>query len=133
MLGEGHGEASSGVSRSEVAILALGNALAAKHLLDTHPAQRLPDDIDQRLGEETATEGTTRSEVARAAIAEYLAKAEKERFMAEVIAAARALAADPAAMAESRELAEDMADDGLDPIIEAERSAGHEPGNKWWR
>ena len=45
--------------------------------------------------------------------------------MAEMVAAGRALAADPQARAEAREIAEELAlaDEGLDVIIAAERAA----------
>ena len=94
---------------------------------------RLPEDIETRLAEEARLEGRPRSEVAREAIAEYLERREKERFMAEMVAAARALAADPAARRESLEIANDLPDDGLDVIIESETAAGIDPGEKWWR
>ncbi|MFZ5594821.1 MAG: hypothetical protein ACOY4D_11310 [Pseudomonadota bacterium] len=69
------------------------------------------------------------------AIAEYLHRKERERFMAEMITAATALAADPAAVAESLEIANDFykADEGLDAIIEAERVAGIDHNEKWWK
>jgi len=94
---------------------------------------RLPDDIDARLGEEALAEGKNRSEIARQAIAEFLARREKERFMAEIVAAAAALAADPAARREALELAEAGADEGLDALIAEECAAGIDPDAKWWR
>jgi len=94
---------------------------------------RLPDELESQLTHEAELEGKARSEVAREAIADYLARRERERFMAEMVAAARALAADPAATAEALEIANDLADQGLDAIIEAERAAGIDPGKKWWK
>ncbi|MDO9161180.1 MAG: ribbon-helix-helix protein, CopG family [Methylococcaceae bacterium] len=94
---------------------------------------RLPDDIEANLKAEAQLEGKTQSEIARQAITEYLARREKERFMAKMIAAGRALAADPQAWAESREIAEGLADEGLDAIIAAERAAGIDPDEKWWK
>lgn len=96
---------------------------------------RLPDELESQLTYEAELEGKPRSEVAREAIAEYLARREKERFMAEIVAAAKALAADPAATAEAREIAHDfdMVDDGLDAIIETERAAGIDHHQKWWK
>lgn len=94
---------------------------------------RLPDEIETRLTEEARIEGCPRSEVARAAIVEYLERREKERFMAEMVAAAQALAADPAARRESLEIANDLPDDGLDAIIASEIAAGIDPDEKWWR
>jgi predicted transcriptional regulator len=94
---------------------------------------RLPDEIEARLTQEAGLEGRPRSEIARAAIVEYLERREKERFMAEMVAAAQALANDPEARREISEMAEDLVDDGLDAIIAAERAAGIDPGEKWWR
>lgn len=94
---------------------------------------RLPDSIEAQLKEEARIEGKSQSEIARLAIVEYLQRREKERFMAEMVAAGRALAADPQAWAESREIAEDLVDEGLDTIIAAERAAGINPDEKWWK
>jgi metal-responsive CopG/Arc/MetJ family transcriptional regulator len=94
---------------------------------------RLPDDFDTRLEEEARLDGKTRSEIARQAIAEFLERREKERFMAEMVAAAQALAADPAARREALELANDLVDEGLDAIIASEIAAGINPDEKWWR
>ncbi len=96
---------------------------------------RLPEELEARLSHESDLEGKPRSEVAREAIAEYLARREKERFMAQLAAAAKALAANPAAVAESLEIANDFdsIDEGLDAIIESERAAGIDPNQKWWK
>jgi predicted transcriptional regulator len=94
---------------------------------------RLPEDIEANLKAEARLEGKTQSEIARLAITEYLARREKERFMAEMVAAGRALTADPQAWAEAREIAEDLVDEGLDAIIAAERAAGIDPDEKWWK
>jgi predicted transcriptional regulator len=45
---------------------------------------RLPDDIEAQLKAEAQLAGKTQSEIARQAIMEYLARREKERFMAEM-------------------------------------------------
>lgn len=94
---------------------------------------RLPDEIENRLSHEARIKGCPRSEIARTAIVEYLERREKERFMAEMVAAAQALAADPAARREALELANDLTDEGLDTIIAAEIAAGINPDEKWWR
>jgi predicted transcriptional regulator len=94
---------------------------------------RLADDIDQRLAQEAEAEGKSRSEVARAAIVEYLERRERERFMAEMVAEMRQAYADPDVRREALEIAEDTVDDGLDAIIEEERAAGIDPDEKWWR
>lgn len=94
---------------------------------------RLPDDFDARLEEEARLEGKTRSEIARQAIAEFLERREKERFMAELVEEARRAYADPAIRREALEIANDTVDDGLDQVIADERAAGIDPGEKWWR
>jgi predicted DNA-binding protein len=94
---------------------------------------RLPDEIEVRLTQEAGLEGRPRSEIARAAIVEYLERREKERFMAELVAAAQAMSADPAARREALEIANEVPDDGLDAIIAAEIAAGIDPDEKWWR
>ena len=94
---------------------------------------RLPDEFDTRLEEEARLAGKTRSEIARQAIAEFLDRREKERFMAEMVAAARALAEDPEARRESLEIANEFPDDDLDAIIASEVAAGIDPNEKWWR
>lgn len=94
---------------------------------------RLPDDFDTRLEEEARLEGKTRSEIARQAIAEFLERREKERFMAEMVEEARRAYADPAIRKEALEIANDTVDDGLDQVIADERAAGIDPGEKWWR
>jgi len=94
---------------------------------------RLPDDFDTRLEEEARLAGKTRSEIARQAIAEFLERREKERFMAELVEEARRAYADPAIRKEALEIANDTVDDGLDQVIADERAAGIDPGEKWWR
>jgi predicted transcriptional regulator len=94
---------------------------------------RLPDHVEAQLKEEARIEGKSQSEIARIAIVEYLQRREKERFMAELVAAGRALANDPQAWAESREIAEGLADEGMDAMIAAERAAGMDPNKKWWK
>jgi predicted transcriptional regulator len=94
---------------------------------------RLPDEIERRLMEESRLEGCPRSEVARAAIVEYLDRREKERFMAELVEEMRRAYADPEIRREALEIANDTVDDGLDAVIADERAAGIDPGEKWWR
>lgn len=94
---------------------------------------RLPDEIEARLTQEAGLEGRPRSEIARAAIVEYLERREKERFMAELVEEARRAYAIPAIREEALEIANDTVDDGLDQVIADERAAGIDPGEKWWR
>jgi predicted transcriptional regulator len=51
---------------------------------------RLPDEVEARLDAEARREGVARSEVARAAIVEFLDRRERDRFLAEIARAARA-------------------------------------------
>lgn len=51
---------------------------------------RLDDELDRRLAREANLENQTRSELARAAIANYLAERERRRFQAQILRAARA-------------------------------------------
>ncbi|MCQ8182233.1 ribbon-helix-helix protein, CopG family [Methylomonas sp. SURF-1] len=95
---------------------------------------RLPDDVEANLKAEAQLAGKSQSEIARLAITEYLARRERERFMAEMVEAARALANDPQARAEALQIAADFdaVDDGLDRLIAEERAAGIDPDEKWW-
>ena len=56
---------------------------------------RLPDTLEARLAEEAHRAGVARSEVARAAIIEFLDRKERARFLAAFIADARAGYRDP--------------------------------------
>lgn len=94
---------------------------------------RLPDEIETRLSNEARIEGRPRSEIARAAIVEYLERREKERFMAELVEEARRAYAVSEIRLEALEIANDTVDDGLDAVIADERAAGIDPGEKWWR
>ena len=94
---------------------------------------RLPDDLDAQLGEEARLEGKSRSEIARLAIADFLARREKERFMAEFVREMKLAYSDPAIRQEALELAEAGVDDGLDALIAEERAAGIDPEAKWWK
>jgi predicted DNA-binding protein len=87
---------------------------------------RLPEDIEQQLAAEAKREGRPRSEIVREAIADYLTRRERERFMAEIIAAANAIGRDTVASAETRELAN--ADDDLPP-----EDTDHDGFGRWWR
>ena len=51
---------------------------------------RLPDELERLLAREAELERKGRSEIAREAIADYLARRERERFPGEIARAARA-------------------------------------------
>jgi predicted transcriptional regulator len=63
---------------------------------------RLPDDIDRCLTREAERTQRAKSEIARDAIADYLKRQERERFLAEIARAARA-----GGGAEARDLADE--------------------------
>ena len=69
---------------------------------------RLPEGLEAKLEEESRLTGRPRSEVARDAIADYLARVERERFLARLEAAARNLAADPETRSEALAVAEEF-------------------------
>ena len=83
---------------------------------------RLPDELEHRLEEEAHREGVPRSEVARQAISDYLGRRERERFMNELVAEARAGYGIAAVRDEALALAEDalVSDDGTDE-------------ERWWK
>ena len=97
---------------------------------------RLPEDLDHRLEEEARREGLPRSEVARQAISDYLARRERERFMSELVAEARAAYTDEAMRRETLEMAEDFQEADNEALDKAE---GHKPGEperdeeRWWK
>jgi len=95
---------------------------------------RLPEDIEQQLNEEARFSDKNRSELVREAVGEYLTRRQKERLIAEMKNAARALYADSEAAAEARRIQQDFdAVDTTQQQIEAEeRAAGIDPDKKWW-
>jgi len=68
---------------------------------------RLPEDLESRLDEEARREGLARSEIARTAIAEFLERKERQRYIAAFVAEARAAYADPKIRKEALALAEE--------------------------
>lgn len=62
---------------------------------------RLPEPLERRLLEEARLCGQPRSELLREALEELLARRQRQRFEAELVAAARALACDAGARSES--------------------------------
>ncbi|HSC16006.1 MAG TPA: ribbon-helix-helix protein, CopG family [Gammaproteobacteria bacterium] len=68
---------------------------------------RLSEDLESRLDEEARREGVGRSEVARTAIAEFLDRRERERYIAAFVAEARAAYADPEIKDQALALAEE--------------------------
>lgn len=68
---------------------------------------RLPEDLESRLDQEARREGVPRSEVARTAIAEFLERKERERYIAAFVAEAQAAYADPRIRKEALGLTEE--------------------------
>lgn len=68
---------------------------------------RLPDDLVSMLDEEARREGLARSEVARAAIADFLERKVRERYVAAFVAEAKAAYADPDVRTEALAMAEE--------------------------
>lgn len=95
---------------------------------------RLTEEVERGLDRETELSGKSRSDLVREAIGEYLTRKERERFMAEMVAAAKALYSDPEARKEAREIQADFdaIDTSIDRLIDEERAAGIDPDEKWW-
>ena len=68
---------------------------------------RLPDDVEARLSREAARLERPKSEVARDAIIDYLARLERERFLGEIARAARVRGDDEALTVASEALITD--------------------------
>lgn len=94
---------------------------------------RLPEDLAFRLDREADLEGKMRSEIVRQAIDHYISFLERERFLTKMVEAARSLAEDREARAESKELSENLVDEGLDSLIAAEHEDGTDSGLTWWK
>jgi predicted DNA-binding protein len=67
---------------------------------------RLPEDLEAKLEEQARLSKRPRSELAREAIADYLARLERERFLSSLETAARNLASDPRSNREALSTAE---------------------------
>ncbi len=99
---------------------------------------RLPEELDHRLGDEARLEQLPRSEVVRIAIVDYLARRERERFMADLVSEARTAYADDSIRASALEMAEEgmtASNEALD-IAEGRKARGSrrlEPAEKWWK
>jgi predicted transcriptional regulator len=89
---------------------------------------RLPDDLESRLDEEARREGVARSEIARAAIAEFLAQRERQRYLAAFVAEARAAYADPGIRKNALALAEEAVPLDNEGLRVAERGAPYGGG-----
>lgn len=95
---------------------------------------RLPEEVEESLEREAEIAHRSRSDLVREAIGEYVTRRERDRYIAEMTEAARALYADPAVRTEDREIQADLdaIDESIDHIEAEERAAGIDPDEKWW-
>lgn len=90
---------------------------------------RLSEELEERLDQEARLRETNRSEVARQALADYLRRSERERFMAELLEEARQLKNDP----ETLRLVEEWLPIDNEAMEIAEgRPAGAGEEDPWW-
>lgn len=90
---------------------------------------RLPDDLARRLAEEARQAHVPRSDLAREAISEWLARRERARRERRLEAAARVIAEDPALYREARSMAQDF----LPLENEASEPGEDVDAERWWR
>jgi predicted transcriptional regulator len=93
---------------------------------------RLPEHLGSLLDQEARITGCARSDIIREALMEYLRQQQRRRFMDAYVAEARAGYADPALLAEVRELADEaltLDEEGV-ASLEAATSDRDQP---WWR
>ncbi|GAB6041932.1 CopG family ribbon-helix-helix protein [Endothiovibrio diazotrophicus] len=96
---------------------------------------RLDDELSSAFDREAQLCHKKRSELAREVLAEYVRRRENERYMAGLAKAARALATDPEAQRESREIAEEFlaADNEALAIAEGRDPDVPWPEEQWWK
>lgn len=95
---------------------------------------RLSDNLDKQLTALAVQTHQNRSELARTALEKYVQEQERERLMAEMVAAARFLATNPEARAESLAIAEEflpLDNEALD-LAEGRKPGDPEP-EQWWK
>lgn len=97
---------------------------------------RLDEELELRLANEAHVEGKPRSEVIRSALAEYLERRERERFMAEMVGEMRQAYSSRARRLEAIELGEELlaldaetADTGSD----MNGADAQTPSDRWWK
>ncbi len=86
---------------------------------------RIPDELDEKLNREARRENRSRSELLREALGEYLERREKERFVSELVAEARAGYGDPDVAGDARTIANDF--------LELEDESLDDADEKWWK
>lgn len=95
---------------------------------------RLPVNLDRQLTVLAAQTHQNRSELVRVALEKFLRDQEREQLLAGVLEAARFLATNPEARAESNAIAEEfaIADSEALAISEGRKPGDRKPG-KWWK
>lgn len=93
---------------------------------------RLPDELEARLEREAQLAGKKRSELAREAIASYLQRQERTRFVADMVQEARALYSSPGTREDSLNVAGEGLEEWLESVEAGEREAGLDPEERWW-
>jgi metal-responsive CopG/Arc/MetJ family transcriptional regulator len=93
---------------------------------------RLPEHLGSLLDQEARIAGCARSDIIREALTEYLRQQQRRRFMDAYVAEARAGYADPALLAEVRELADDALTLDEEGVASVEAAAS-DAGEPWWR
>lgn len=95
---------------------------------------RLPDALERQLTQEASLSGVPRSQLIREALEALLVQRRRERAEAALVAAAQALAADPAAQQEALEMAAAFLLAENEGLAAAEgRSSDAASGMPWWR
>ena len=98
---------------------------------------RLPDDLERKLSQEATLSGQPRSQLIREALEDLLSRRERERVVAAMVAAAKALAADPDARTEAMAVAADFLPAENEALELAEGRAAGNGGDdaqdeRWW-
>jgi predicted transcriptional regulator len=94
---------------------------------------RLPQDLEQQLEQEARAAHKSRSEVVRDALAEYVRRRERERFMAELVNEASRLRDDPEVAAVEEEFL--PLENEILEVAEGGEPGDRRPGEpeRWWR
>lgn len=94
---------------------------------------RLPDELENRLGEEARLSGQGRSQLMREALEALLLRRREERAQTALREAARALAGDPGADAEALDIAEAFLPAENEALEGADGTGRGTAGGPWWR
>ncbi len=92
---------------------------------------RLPEDLERRLEQEAETAGTSRSDLAREAIAKLVEEREKARFLAEIAEEARRLKGAPEALNVADELLP-LENEAMEVAEGPASSSADSDSEPWW-